>query len=702
MAVTQPMCAEDDLVAYLASSHQGDREVQEALGIYREWQNFMSTRLLDVERCQRHISEQIPDGPDEEEHCAFIAAMQKSGGNKNTKAPARNKYQKKVNLEKAGRLINYSKQEQSIQQEIDKARVSEWENYMRFNAVKQVSDSEAQKMINAGVEVLPTSWVDVDKHSGLTETVTDPQTGKTRTQKLKPKYKSRLVARGDLQRTYGRTDSPTADPEAVALVCTFAVSEGLTLHVGDLVHGYFQGEKLERKLLLKAPKGGIPGLVAEGSFLLALVPIYGTKDAGRGLWRRVFRVCTGDAGLTENFVFSALYHYAEAGDTKIMLATHVDDLIWACKTGYEDKVQTIINTLLLGKHERGSFRFCGLEYVQHENYEVTKTCQATTEKMNGVKVVTPKPAGEDPEDILTTQDEQQDLQSCVGSLAWVCRMCRPGHCCPTSKLQSVVQKPTLQDLILANETVAKLQKTSKRGISYRKGVKWTSCVVAAAADAGHGGTTIVLDEWMEREAFRSQGGKLIFLASPDAIAGDVFHVSLIAFGSSVLKRVVRSTIQAEAYNLQQVVEEADLIRAAVVDSWGLLDRRNWEESAASHMKSVWFTDCNSVKTALSKPIVKTIDKRLGIELASLRQQLWRYPGRDSVSARVQEGPPDQDDCTDVLRWIDTRVMPTDPLTKIMKDTYLQEILGTGEWDITQPQESKDEKAKKSQWRSEHR
>ena len=126
------------------------------------------------------------------------------------------------------------------------------------------------------------------------------------------------------------------------------------------------------------------------------------------------------------------------------------------------------------------------------------------------------------------------------------------------------------------------------------------------------------------EPFRSQGGKLIFLASPGAWDEDEFSVVLLSFGSNALKRVVRSTIQAEAYNLQQVVEEADILRAALVDTWGLLNRHDWEASAATHLKSVWFTDCKSVETALSKPIVRSIDKRLGIELASLRQQLWRF------------------------------------------------------------------------------
>ena len=75
--------------------------------------------------------------------------------------------------------------------------------------------------------------VDVDKKPGLTEQ--KKVNGKTVTVPSAPKYKSRLVARGDLQKQYGRTDSPTADPEAVALVCAFAVSEGLGLNVGEPV-----------------------------------------------------------------------------------------------------------------------------------------------------------------------------------------------------------------------------------------------------------------------------------------------------------------------------------------------------------------------------------------------------------------------------------------------------------------------------------
>ena len=55
---------------------------------------------------------------------------------------------------------------------------------------------------------------------------------------------------------------------------------------------------------------------------------------------------------------------------------------------------------------------------------------------------------------------------------------------------------------------------------------------------------------------------------------------------------------------------------------GQLDHANWETSAAAWTTSQWSTDCKSCFDTLQKPVMRNIDKRLGIELASLRQFLW--------------------------------------------------------------------------------
>ena len=49
---------------------------------------------------------------------------------------------------------------------------------------------------------------------------------------------------------------------------------------------------------------------------------------------------------------------------------------------------------------------------------------------------------------------------------------------------------------------------------------------------------------------------------------------VISFQSHTVKRVCRSIGQAEAYNLELCVEDADLVRAAIVDAKGLLNPSN--------------------------------------------------------------------------------------------------------------------------------
>ena len=144
---------------------------------------------------------------------------------------------------------------------------------------------------------------------------------------------------------------------------------------------------------------------------------------------------------------------------------------------------------------------------------------------------------------------------------WSCNTQGPKEEKPPQEEREIApsyNKKVQQDLVACNEAVDKLRATSSKGIHYRRGVEWHNCVICAVSDAGHANASEYIEEWDEMEPFRSQGGKLIFLASPDAWAEDEFSVVLLSFGSNALKRVVRSTIQAEAYNLQQVVEDTEL------------------------------------------------------------------------------------------------------------------------------------------------
>ena len=119
-------------------------------------------------------------------------------------------------------------------------------------------------------------------------------------------YKSRLVVRGDLENDVGiRTDSPTCELEGLRLVMSFAAGTKSRLRSADITSAYFQGMELDRLMLLKAPPDGLEGVDADGA-LIARMPVYGTRDAGRGLWKKL-RMLIRKHGLREGRIMTALF-----------------------------------------------------------------------------------------------------------------------------------------------------------------------------------------------------------------------------------------------------------------------------------------------------------------------------------------------------------------------------------------------------------
>ena len=87
---------------------------------------------------------------------------------------------------------------------------------------------------------------------------------------------------------------------------------------------------------------------------------------------------------------------------------------------------------------------------------------------------------------------------------------------------------------------------------------------------------------------------------------------------------------AETFGLTRASEAGIRLRAAIVDMKGKLDWRNWVESAANEMGHCWMTDCDSLYEHL-RPRLNTIEnKRLQIDLATLRQQIEERGGERTL------------------------------------------------------------------------
>ena len=193
--------------------------------------------------------------------------------------------------------IHYESAPPDVQKNIMDARTKEWNKFLEFAAVVEISKEDAERLIAEGHQCIPSKWVDVDKNQFM----------KGRTdQEYVPKFKSRLVSCGNFEVSEGlRSDSPTADTEAHNILCCWAAIQGAHLHSADVASAYFQGRPLDRVLIMRQPRGGLPGVDPE-VFFLVRVPVYGLTDSGRGFWLRL----DGDArssGLKQSKFYPGLY-----------------------------------------------------------------------------------------------------------------------------------------------------------------------------------------------------------------------------------------------------------------------------------------------------------------------------------------------------------------------------------------------------------
>ena len=139
--------------------------------------------------------------------------------------------------------------------------------------------------------------------------------------------------------------------------CGLVSSHRQTIRSVDVENAYLQGEKPTRTWLLSHLRGGIPDdNVSLTDNLLELVPTYGTKDSGRNFWKRLRSVMC-NCGIEEQYIFKACYSYPCHGEVQLLLATHVDVLIWACKPS---AAYIIVNFKSLSFWARRTCTSCGI------------------------------------------------------------------------------------------------------------------------------------------------------------------------------------------------------------------------------------------------------------------------------------------------------------------------------------------------------
>ena len=220
----------------------------------------------------------------------------------------------------------------------------------------------------------------------------------------------------------------------------------------------------------------------------------------------------------------------------------------------------------------------------------------------------------------------------------------------------------MSDLRLANKAVELAHQDQNMKLVYKANwIDWKDLAVVTYSDAS----------FANGPGFKSQQGRIHYLSTASHLNEKNHNIHVIGLASSTLKRVCRATLQAQSYALQSAVEHGDRLRCVLCEMTGkLVSMTDWHEQCQMKMKHVWVSDCMSLVEHLNAEVPEKVqDKRLGIELAALRQSLW--------TGNCQKSSLEYSPYGDELWWIETARMLADALTKSMKPCLLTRALTSG-------------------------
>ena len=184
--------------------------------------------------------------------------------------------------------------------------------------------------------------------------------------------------------------------------------------------------------------------------------------------------------------------------------------------------------------------------------------------------------------------------------------------------------------------------------------------------------------WANRPDGSSTSGHVIMGAHPNILHGESSTVSVLAWNTREIRRVVRSSLGAECAAFSTGLEHTDMFRVLYGELCGGLCDLVKYETFLQMTDALCVNDCTSLADALlaaDTAASKTSeDKRLGIELSMIKQLLSRNETR--------------------FQWVEGATMPADVLTKGKERGHvelLRKLLHTARYQIRATSEMLEER-----------
>ena len=414
--------------------------------------------------------------------------------------------------------------------------------------------------------------------------------------------KARLVAKGYQESNVSRTDSPTCGKSNLRMILTIAATNKWKVCSLDIKSAFLQGRELEREVYVKPPKE-----YDDGYLWKLNKTMYGLKDAPREWYLKVIEVMN-ELKAQKSTIDDAVFYWKNGdGDLIGVCSCHVDDFTIAADDDKLAEVQNgIKRKLKVSSESEGLFKYIGIEICQNR-------LGISLNQKDYIREIQPLEVPNRSQDSTLTDKERSALKSLAGQLNWVSTQTRPDIAFGTCEINtSVNQNAKIKDIIRANKLVSRV-KSSEVFINLNDVEEFNDviCYTDASYASLPGGA--------------SQGAYVIFLK------GTNNEYAPVAWKSTKIKRVVKSSLAAEALAMQEGVDHSFVIAAFM------------KELTGKQMKVIVVTDNESIEKNLKTTNVLT-EKRLNMDMMIIREMLDK--------GEINE-----------IRWVPTDKQLADCLTK---------------------------------------
>ena len=400
------------------------------------------------------------------------------------------------------------------------------------------------------------------------------------------KRKARLVCRGYEEQALVRRDSPTVAKAGIRVLLMTSATKRWRVRSTDIKSAFLQGNELERDVFIKPPKeAGLKGKIWKLKKCL-----YGLNDASRKFYLSIKEVLCLN-GCVQSAGDPSFYYMKEADDLAGVIISHVDDFLHAGNAFFEEQViKPLKEKFSAGSEDEIDFSYCGYQIAQSE----TSISLHQIPYVSSLEVVAWSPEALKDKKRDLTDLEQTDYRSLVGSLNWCVQGSHPDLVFDLVELSMKLKNAKVEDYIRATKAVKRLKSTEVY-VLFPDLTDMKDLEIIVFSDAS----------FNNLEGSGSAGAYVILGRNKETS-----RCCPLTWKGNKVKRVVRSTLAAEALSLSSALENAFYIKTFISETLSV------EPGIRAYVDNKGLVD-NIHSTKLVE------DTRLNLDLSIIKQMLQK-------------------------------------------------------------------------------